>query len=201
MWRLVRGSLAALVLAAVALQPLPAAAADSAKMLDDLEASRPDWLHAPDKCPADVMPARETSIDYSTDRCAAAPDQCLRRCQAGNAGDCYTSALILQKIRDNSVSEALFLKACTLGVISGCTNRAAGMDRPEGDACAIRTFQSACDRNDPWACTMIGFHLIRGIGIAKDRGRARQALSKSCRYGDDDPACEYAKRLLKEIGD
>src|SRR5262249_32146117 len=101
----------------------------------------------------------------------------------------------------NPVSEALFLKACTLGVVSGCTNRAANMHRPIGDACAVRTFQSACDRNDPWACTMIGFHLIRGIGIAKDRERARQALAKSCRYGEDDPACEYAKRLLKEIGE
>jgi hypothetical protein len=106
---------------------------------------------------------------------------------------------MLQKIRDNPVSEALFLRACTLGIVSGCTNRAAGMDRP--DACAIRTFQVGCDRDDPWACTMIGFHLIRGIGIAQDRERARQALAKSCRFGEDDPACEYAKRLLNEIGD
>jgi hypothetical protein len=74
MWHLVRCSLAALVLAAVALQPRPAAAVDPAGLLDDLTASPPDWLPALDKCPADLMPAREMSIDYSTDRCAAALD-------------------------------------------------------------------------------------------------------------------------------
>jgi len=183
------------------LRPLPATAADTAKLLGNLEASPPGWLPTLDKCPADVMPAHESSLDYSMEACAAAPEQCLRRCQAGNSNDCYAAALVLQEIRHTPISEALFLRACALGVMSGCTNRAAGMDRPEGDACAIRTFQKGCDRDDPWACTMIGFHLIRGTGIAKDRERARRALSKSCRFGDDDPACEYAKRLLSEIGD
>jgi len=198
MWRLARCSLSALVLAAMA---LPAAATDPAKLLSDLEASPPGWLPALDKCPADAMPAQETRVYFSTKTCAAAPEACLRSCQTGDANDCFAAALVLQEIRHTPVSEALFLRACALGIVSGCTNRAAGMERTEGQACAIRTFQKGCDRDDPWACTMIGFHLIRGIGIAKDRERARQALSKSCRLGDDDPACENAKRLMNEIGD
>jgi hypothetical protein len=175
--------------------------ADTAKLLQDLEASPPEWLPALDKCPAEVMPERETRVYYSTKACAAAPEGCLRSCQMGDANDCFAAALMLQEIRHTPVSEALFLRACALGIVSGCTNRAASMDRADGDACAIRTFQKGCDRDDPWACTMIGFHLIRGIGIAKDQERARQALSKSCRFAEDDPACEYAKRLASEIGD
>lgn len=198
MWRLV---LLAFVLAGTGLQPIPAVAGDAGKLLQDLEASPPGWLPAPDKCPADVMPARETPLDYSIEQCAAAPEGCLRSCRTGNASDCYAAALVLREIRHNRVSEALFLRACALGIVSGCTNRAAGMERDEGPACAIQTYQKACDRDDPWACTMIGFHLARGIGVAEDRERARQALSKSCRFGESDQACEYAKRLMEELGD
>lgn len=198
MWRLV---LLSLVLAGMGLQPLPAIAADTEKLLQDLEASPPGWLPALDTCPADAMPAHETTSDYSIEACAAAPERCLRSCQTGNANDCYAAALVLQAIRQNRISEALFLRACALGIVSGCTNRAAGMEGDEGPVCPIRTYQKACDRDDPWACTMIGFHLIRGIGIARDRERARQALAKSCRYGESDQACRYAKRLLQEIGD
>ena len=75
------------------------------------------------------------------------------------------------------------------------------MDSGRGAACAIQTYEKACDRDDPWACTMIGLHLIRGLGVAKDLKRAAQALSKSCRYGETDQACEYAIKLMKEIGD
>ncbi|MBO0755581.1 MAG: sel1 repeat family protein, partial [Bradyrhizobiaceae bacterium] len=109
--------------------------------------------------------------------------------------------LVLQKVRNNPVSEALFLKACGLGIVSGCTNRAAGMEDSGHSSCITQTFQRACDYNDPWACTMFGFHLSRGIGVAQDRERARQVLSKSCRFGETDQACSYARRLLKEIGD
>jgi hypothetical protein len=59
----------------------------------------------------------------------------------------------------------------------------------------------ACDRDDAWACTMIGFHLVRGIGIAKDRERARRALVKSRRFGETDEACGFARQLMKETGD
>jgi TPR repeat protein len=75
------------------------------------------------------------------------------------------------------------------------------MDLGRGGSCAIQTYQRACDYNDPWACTMLGFHLLRGIGIPKDHERARQVLSKSCRFGESDKACAYARGLMGEIGD
>jgi TPR repeat protein len=193
--------LTALALATVGFQSSPAVAADAAKVLESLEAEKPNWLPDLDRCPGDVMPARETESQYSKERCATALERCLDNCRAGDAGDCYASAQILIKVRQNAVAESIFLRACSLGIVSGGTNRAAGMDAGDGGSCAIRTFDMACGRNDPWACTMIGFHLARGIGTAKDPVRARQALAKSCRYGETDQACSYARRVLTEIGE
>jgi hypothetical protein len=200
-WQANRFMLTVLVLASIGFQGSPALASDTAKLLEDMEAAKPDWLPDLAKCPAEVMPARESKLEYFKERCAAALERCLGNCRAGDAGDCYSSALILQEVRPSPVSEAFFLRACALGIVSGCTNRAAGMDSGSEAACSVQTFEKACDRNDPWACTMIGFHLIRGVGIAKDHERARQALSKSCRFGETDPACDYARKLMREIGD
>ncbi len=189
-----------LILAAC-LFPSYAVAADAGKMIEQMEASWPDWLPKLDKCPADLMPQHQTSIDYSIERCSNALNQCISRCRDRDASECYSAALVLQKVKSGPVSEALFSRACALGFISGCTNRAASLDSASVNECSIRTYNLACDRNDPWACTMIAFHLIRGIGVDKDYARARKALSQSCRLGEDDEACRYAKALLKEIGD
>lgn len=161
----------------------------------------PDWLPDLDTCPADVMPARATPINYAKDRCAAALGWCLRSCRAGVASECYSAALVVEEMHDGPVADALFLKACGLGFASGCTNRAARMKGGGSESCAVRTYDMACERDDPWACTMSAFHLIRGIGIAKDDARARQVLTKSCRFGEDDPACKFARSLQREIGD
>jgi TPR repeat protein len=201
---LMRVGLTALVLASSGLQAVPADAADAAAVLESMEATKPDWLPSLDTCPADVMPARETKNELYEGRCASTLEQCLRSCRSGNANDCYASALVLQKVKaGSSVSEALFLRACALGIASGCTNRAAAMVMTAGGAnpCAIRTFAAACDHSDPWACTMTGMHLLRGLGMAKDPKRAREVLSKACRFGEADEACRTAKGLMREIRD
>ena len=179
----------------------PASAADAAEIVEQLQTSWPVWLPKPDRCPADLMPTQEISQQFSIEGCSADIARCLERCRAGDAGNCYSAALVLQKVTNGPVTAALFQRACASGFVSGCTNQAAGMDSGGGESCAIRTYGLACDRNDPWACTMIGFHLTRGIGVDKDHERARKALAKSCRFGDDDDACRSAKSLLKEIGD
>jgi hypothetical protein len=46
---------------------------------------------------------------------------------------------------------------------------------------------------------MAGYHLARGIGVARDPTRAREVLAKSCKYGEEDQACTYAKGILKGI--
>lgn len=178
----------------------PTRPADPAKVVAALEASWPDWLQKPDQCPADLMPARQGPQEFSIERCAADVARCLDGCRAGDAGHCYSAALVIQKVRNGAVSQAFFQRACASGFVSGCTNRAVEMDSGPGKTCAMRTYGLACDRNDPWACTMLGFHLVRGIGVDKDPDRARKALARSCRFGDEDDACRFAKALLKEIG-
>jgi|SRR5262245_30880247 TPR repeat protein len=199
---LTRVGLTALVLVSPGLNSSPADADDATMVLKQMEEAKPAWLPDLDKCPADEIPARATKSGYYEGRCEGALEQCLQSCRDGKAGDCYASALVLQKVKgDSSIPDALFHRACALGVTSGCTNRAAKMDSGPGVACAIRTFTAACDRDDPWACTMIGMHLARGIGIGKDHERAKQVLSKSCRHGEVDEACRAAKALMKEMGD
>jgi hypothetical protein len=70
-------------------------AADSAAaLLESMEAAKPDWLPSLDTCPRNVMPARETELKYLAGRCATAPEQCVHNCRAGDANDCYASALV-----------------------------------------------------------------------------------------------------------
>ena len=173
----------------------------AAAVLDEMAAARPDWLPDLDTCPADVMTARAGPIGFNTDRCAAALDRCLRNCRGGDASECYSAALVVQEKRDGPIADALFLKACALGFTSGCTNRAARLESGRSESCAVRTYDMGCERDDPWACTMIGYHLINGMGVTKDFARARQALAKSCRFGEDDPACKFARSLKQQIGD
>jgi len=192
----------AVLLAALTAIPVnisPAAAADAAKFIGQLEAAWPDWLPNLDTCPADLMPSHETRLNFSIAQCSASLDQCVDHCRAGDASECYSAALVIQMAEGERLAQALFLKACARGFVSGCTNRAAGMDSGQGTSCAIRTSQLGCDRKDPWACTMTGFHLIRGIGVERDFDRARKALSQSCYLGEDDEACIQGKVLLKEI--
>jgi len=167
---------------------------------------RPAWLFEPDRCPADVMPATEQGTKMLEDLCVNDLPACLDRCQARDPSGCYSAALRVQQLRsDVAASEALFLRACRLGSMSGCTNRAAGMTKngDEGEAavrCAVRTFQRTCQANDPWGCTMLGWHLIEGQGIERDLDRARRALNQACvPFGDEDPACVRAKELLEQV--
>jgi TPR repeat protein len=130
---------------------------------------------------------------------------CLSRCSEGEAGACYWLGYELQQGHaESSVSELLYQRSCRLGIASGCTNRAAGQlaDHPndaKAQACAAQTFAKTCSLDDPWGCTMYGFHLSRGIGVAQDRQLALKVLNKSCRYGTDDPACSSGMRLKDEL--
>lgn len=95
---------------------------------------------------------------------------------------------------------ALFLRACRLGIASGCTNTAAYIVRVEQPAaprltCAVRTFELTCNRGDPWGCTMLGELLAEGHGVPRDLQRALRVLPRGCVLGEDDPACLRARQL------
>jgi hypothetical protein len=167
---------------------------------------RPRWLFGDDRCPADVAPAAEQPAARKANACVADLRSCVARCQAHDGASCYAAALRVQELQsDEPASEALFLQACRLGIMSGCTNRAAGIEKgnaPDEAAirCAARTFELTCHAGDPWGCTMLGFHLMNGRGIGKDLDRAHQVLKQACvRYGKDDPACVRAMEMVEQI--
>jgi hypothetical protein len=168
-------------------------------------AEKRDWLAVTRLCSIDVMPGRASIVKAGNDHCKAPYDTCLSKCESGDGASCYWLAYQLQQNGAPSETyDALFQRSCKLGVVSGCTNHAAGLLSVNGDdvptqKCAARTFEKGCDYDDPWACTMYAFHLSRGLGVAQDEALALKIVEKSCKYGDSDPACGYAKGLRQDI--
>jgi TPR repeat protein len=166
---------------------------------------QPAWLFPAGECPSDVASPQEMPVKYTGERCAPDARACLDECHRGDGNACYALALFVQQLHSDEVGEeALFLRACRLGIVSGCTNRAAYIVRvePASDArlrCAARTFEMTCDREDPWGCTMLGELLSQGKGLPRNLDRALRVLRKGCTFGDSDPACQQAKLLEQQI--
>ncbi len=146
------------------------AEAQTKKVIETLK-KKPEWLFTGDVCPADIMPAIEKKIEYKAAGCADNPDKCLEKCQADDANACYALSLLLdeQRGKEEADTQALYLRACKLGIVSGCTNNVAGKSNiaPDDDKtakCAADTFEKACSRNDSWGCAMYGLALGNGLG-------------------------------------
>jgi hypothetical protein len=165
----------------------------------------PTWLFPAEECPADVMPRSEVTLRYPKGRCKPHLQSCLDDCASHDANACYALALAAQELKtDNAIAEALFLRACRLGMVSGCTNRAAGMvvlepDNPRSTPCAVRTYEMTCASDDAWGCTMYGYHLMAGKGVPQDLDQAARVLPKGCRHGPEDAACRKATSFIRWI--
>lgn len=184
--------------------PTPTPVATSSTTTDAI-GGVPAWLRPADACPADVAAATAVAVDRWAGTCDVDLASCLRRCEAREPTACYAAALHVQAgKRDVPLEDALFLRACALGIASACTNRAAAIqvrepDRPGGAACATRTFELACAQRDPWGCTMFGFNLAHGTGVETDRARALAVLPGACVDSEADPACQAARGLATMI--
>lgn len=199
-----------ILLAAVSLSLLQTAQAEEdAQTVERIAAqvrANAQWSQEAQTCPADLMPRVQAS-DVNADTCDSANqlDSCLAKCTAGDGYACLRTAVTLQRLDSDSASfEPLYQRACKLGAASGCTNHAAGLYRADMQnesvqACAARSFTKACDFGDPWACTMYGMYLARGIGVKKDLPKALEVMKKSCKYGEEDPACSNAIQLSASI--
>ena len=164
------------------------------------------WMAATRACPAASMPKPEILQGIAKNKCQPGKRElCLKKCSAGNASACYWLANGLQGDHATPLAaEALYQRSCHLGILSGCTNRAAGIlshggNDPAASQCAAQTFAIACASNDPWACTMYGSLLHRGKGVPKNHDLALEVLAKSCKYGTGDPACSGAMDLKATI--
>jgi len=170
--------------------------------LPGLLAAAEPWLFVGDRCPSEVFPGTAVPIEYRGD-CSSDPKRCLSECFSQNGSACYTLATRLQQLEiDVRYPKALFLRACRLGISSGCTNAAAGSfspDAPETWPCAAASFGKACEASDAWGCTMYGFCLSRGLGVEQNLEQATAVLTQVCRPEDGDPACRQARAILDEI--
>jgi hypothetical protein len=176
------------------------------QVVGELEA-RPSWLFGSERCPAEAIgPVTARRSGVASASCGTNPAGCLARCKADVADACYWLALAVQSAKAPVfISERLYYRACELGDASGCTNRGAGIleesrkdDRPSR-ACAARTFRAACDRGDPWGCSMLAEALANGDGVPRDLSAALKALEGSCTFGPDDTACQAALRLRARL--
>jgi len=169
--------------------------------------NKPDWLETNDVCPVDIIPAVEKDLGYLEENCENSPQLCFENCRKENAGACYELAISIQRKLATETPETipLFFRACKLGIISGCTNTAAGrLSINSGDQkaskCIADTFEKTCSMNDPWGCTMYGKLLVYGYGREKNLFEAVKYLEKACkRFGSEDAACQNAMQVKEEI--
>lgn len=190
------------------LHPAVTLAADvssTIKQIDQQVAKKEDWLKDAKLCPSSLVPKDRSTDHLAADTCRTDPASCYSRCDSGDGGSCYWLANAVQQGGGKvQTSEALFQRACKLGIVSGCTNRAAGMDMDAHkdkavQRCTARTFAKTCSLDDPWGCTMYALHLSRGLGVKANPDLALRTLEKSCKYGADDPACGYARKIREDI--
>jgi hypothetical protein len=180
---------------------------ETLRVLESLS-QKPDWLFSVYACPSEIMPEKGLRPLYLSDGCSGDPIGCIAKCRSDDPSACYSLALLIQEQTEggDESSEALFLRSCKLGIVSGCTNRAANIfdvkkDDPAGEKCAVDTFEKACLQDDPWGCTMYGFALSEGIGRDRNISEGLIALSKACLLSSDaeQPACKRAKEVEKLI--
>jgi hypothetical protein len=140
--------------------------------------------------------------------CESSPKLCLENCKKDDGNACYSLALLLEdKIRiEVEESSPLFLRSGKLGIISGCTNRAAyKMDLDSTDEksskCSADTFEKTCVMEDPWGCSMYGIMLAYGHGREKNFDEALKFLQKACKIDSDleSEACKGANNIKAQI--
>ncbi|KZN43295.1 hypothetical protein N474_14665 [Pseudoalteromonas luteoviolacea CPMOR-2] len=155
------------------------------------------------QCPVEFFPKSNVAYKNFIEYCSVNASLCLELCNKGDANYCSSLANYTQNnLESEYYSEALFSKACKLGLVSACTNRASGLIKYNGDAsldCAVKTFELACSQKDEWGCTMFGAYLAQGQGVERDFNRALEVLKVSCKNGIEDPACQYAQSISNQI--
>ena len=169
--------------------------------------TKPAWLFTGDACPADLMSGIEKKIEYKAIGCADNPDKCLEKCQSDDANACYALSLLIQeqKEKDSPDTQALHLRACKLGITSGCTNYAAGLlslspEDKKLEKCAADTFEKTCERNDSWGCTMYGQSWALGSGRPENTEEVLKYFQKTCNiFGSESPSCQSARKFEELI--
>jgi len=164
------------------------------------------WVADAKVCPVEFVPGKRM---YPTENHCKGEgfSGCYLDCKRGGSSACYWLANEFQASHRgefDSAANVLYQRSCRLGVVSGCTNRAAGLmssDHESHDilACTAKTFLRTCELDDAWGCTMAAMQMSRGIGIEANPARALELLEKSCIDGEESEACLAARNIRDEI--
>ncbi len=107
----------------------------------------PEWRRTMTRCPAELMTRRQDLTYLQARDCerANAWARCLDACEDGSGSSCYWLAYSMQNHGAPDAGEVLDQQACRLGVVSSCTNRAAGRVRAVNEkSCRYGADDPAC---------------------------------------------------------
>lgn len=162
------------------------------------------WMEEAALCPAAFMRAKKVvSLETNATCVGGRLNECMGKCSAGSANACYWLAHALQeREQQDTAVEALFQRACKMGIASACTNRAAsefpGMPEQQAASCQARTFKATCRQDDAWGCAMYARSLEGGLGVPRHIGLSLDMIMKTCRL-DSGEACQSSLKLRKFI--
>jgi len=133
------------------------------------------------------------------------------QCRKGNAIQCIRLAKAFEEglgalVKDSRAALGYYLMACTKGSANGCSTSAAmlfdGDVRHRNDKLALEKAQLGCENlNDQRSCAIMGYTYKRGMGVARDDGRAIALWNQACVQGAD-LGCQFkAYELFNENKD
>jgi TPR repeat protein len=104
----------------------------------------------------------------------------------------FLAASLAQEPRPDAATsrriEALHLRACDGGALTGCTNLGVmysdGRGVTQNAARAVELLRRACDGGDMFGCTNLGVIYSDGRGVAQDAARAVELYRQACDGGD-----------------
>ena len=83
--------------------------------------------------------------------------------------------------------------------ISKDTRNAQAMQKAAGEAATLKFYQERAEKGDAYGQYRVGIRYLKGEGVPKDLGKARDYLSKAAAQGNQDAAVELAKLSAPEL--
>ena len=155
-------------------------------------------------CPADQL--HDLDTHWARRDCAVDAATCRTACETDHdPGACMSLGIALEKspvtAKDATSS---YLRACELGLASGCTNYAAFLwkhnRKNAAAACAAAMFDKTCAVGDPFACGMVGRMIVDDATGPADLARGQARLEQACDKTGGFPCRVLALELEGKLG-
>ncbi|WP_148803698.1 tetratricopeptide repeat protein [Campylobacter concisus] len=99
---------------------------------------------------------------------------------------------ILSLFESAKKAKELYQKACDGGNANGCAGLGEMFFREQNYAKAFELYQKACDDEDGYGCGRLASLYYKGLGIEKDKSKAKELNKKACDLGNQF-SCKFAK--------